>query len=139
MARPVACQDYRGPCGRCDNDRLRSAVQPGPETFPVGERVVSERWGEGTVQRYDGDQITATDPRSQRNQPSRRAATERPGLKAHRAKRPAQPAFSRRPPSQPTNRGRPPHNTGAFKEVVSCRETQRRRGSAAVAGDHAGR
>jgi ATP-dependent DNA helicase RecQ len=51
-------QDYRGPCGRCDNDRLRSAVQPGPEIFPVGARVVSERWGEGTVQRYDGDQVT---------------------------------------------------------------------------------
>src|SRR4051794_23063426 len=51
-------QDYRGPCGRCDNDRLRSAVQPGIEVFPVGARVVSERWGEGTVQRYDGDQVT---------------------------------------------------------------------------------
>jgi ATP-dependent DNA helicase RecQ len=24
----------------------------------VGARVVSERWGEGTVQRYDGDQLT---------------------------------------------------------------------------------
>jgi len=24
----------------------------------VGTRVVSERWGEGTVQRYDGDQLT---------------------------------------------------------------------------------
>jgi ATP-dependent DNA helicase RecQ len=51
-------QDYRGPCGRCDNDRRRSAVQAGPEIFPVGARVVSERWGEGTVQRYDGDQVT---------------------------------------------------------------------------------
>jgi ATP-dependent DNA helicase RecQ len=51
-------QDYPGPCGRCDNDRLRSAVQPGPEVFPVGARVVSERWGEGTIQRYDGDQVT---------------------------------------------------------------------------------
>src|SRR4051794_10672515 len=51
-------QDYRGPCGRCDNDRLQSAVQPGPEIFRVGARVVSERWGEGTVQRYDGDQVT---------------------------------------------------------------------------------
>jgi ATP-dependent DNA helicase RecQ len=51
-------QDYRGPCGRCDNDRLRSAVQSGPEIFPVGARVVSERWGEGTIQRYDGDEVT---------------------------------------------------------------------------------
>jgi ATP-dependent DNA helicase RecQ len=24
----------------------------------VGTRVLSERWGEGTVQRYDGDQVT---------------------------------------------------------------------------------
>jgi ATP-dependent DNA helicase RecQ len=51
-------QDYRGPCGRCDNDRLRPALPPGPEIFPVGARVVSERWGEGTVQRYDGDHVT---------------------------------------------------------------------------------
>ena len=26
--------------------------------FPVGARVASDRWGQGTVQRYDGDQIT---------------------------------------------------------------------------------
>jgi ATP-dependent DNA helicase RecQ len=24
----------------------------------MGTRVASERWGEGTVQRYDGDQVT---------------------------------------------------------------------------------
>jgi ATP-dependent DNA helicase RecQ len=51
-------QDFRGPCGRCDNDRRRSAPQPGREIFAIGARVVSERWGEGTVQRYDGDQVT---------------------------------------------------------------------------------
>ena len=34
----------------------RSAV--GPSRSPVGARVVSDRWGEGTVQRYDGDQVT---------------------------------------------------------------------------------
>ena len=28
------------------------------EPFAPGERVVSERWGTGTVQRYDGDQMT---------------------------------------------------------------------------------
>jgi ATP-dependent DNA helicase RecQ len=28
------------------------------EPFAVGTRVISERWGEGTVQRYDGDQVT---------------------------------------------------------------------------------
>ncbi len=26
--------------------------------FAVGARVVSERWGPGTVQRYDDDQVT---------------------------------------------------------------------------------
>jgi ATP-dependent DNA helicase RecQ len=52
-------QDYPGPCGACDNDR---AAPPRPhaadEPFAVGSRVVSDRWGEGTIQRYDGDQVT---------------------------------------------------------------------------------
>ena len=51
-------QDYRGPCGACDNDRRHAAAKPGPEPFPVGALVASGRWGEGTVQRYDGDQVT---------------------------------------------------------------------------------
>jgi ATP-dependent DNA helicase RecQ len=54
-------QDYRGPCGNCDNDLgAASAAEVGPAEVPfaVGARVVSERWGQGTVQRYDGDQIT---------------------------------------------------------------------------------
>jgi ATP-dependent DNA helicase RecQ len=51
-------QDYPGPCGRCDNDRRRAATAPVSEPFPVGARVASDRWGEGTVQRYDGDQVT---------------------------------------------------------------------------------
>jgi ATP-dependent DNA helicase RecQ len=51
-------QDYRGPCGHCDNDRARVSRERGSEPFAVGGRVVSERWGEGTVQRYDGDQLT---------------------------------------------------------------------------------
>jgi ATP-dependent DNA helicase RecQ len=51
-------QDYRGPCGACDNDRRRSEAKHGTEPFAVGGRVASERWGEGTVQRYDGDQVT---------------------------------------------------------------------------------
>ena len=28
------------------------------EPFAIGERVSSKRWGEGTVQHYDGDQLT---------------------------------------------------------------------------------
>jgi ATP-dependent DNA helicase RecQ len=51
-------QDYRGPCGACDNDRRSSTAKHGTEPFAVGGRVASERWGEGTVQRYDGDQMT---------------------------------------------------------------------------------
>jgi ATP-dependent DNA helicase RecQ len=56
-------QDYPPPCGNCDNDL--APAQPsraaGPRAvvpFAVGSRVVSDRWGAGTVQRYDGDQIT---------------------------------------------------------------------------------
>ena len=51
-------QDYPGPCGNCDNDRARAADASGPRPFAIGERVTSKRWGEGTVQRYDGDQLT---------------------------------------------------------------------------------
>jgi ATP-dependent DNA helicase RecQ len=54
-------QDYPGPCGNCDND-VAGAPAPTPmptaEPYPVGARVRSERWGDGTVQRYDGDQMT---------------------------------------------------------------------------------
>ena len=51
-------QDYRGPCGNCDNDRGVHSRSRQAEPFAPGERVVSERWGEGTVERYDGDQLT---------------------------------------------------------------------------------
>ena len=51
-------QDYPGPCGNCDNDRHRSPSVRWYEPFPVGARVASERWGPGTIQRYDRDQVT---------------------------------------------------------------------------------
>jgi len=51
-------QNYPGPCGTCDNDRRHSAPRPIPEPFGVGVRVESGRWGEGTVQRYDGEHVT---------------------------------------------------------------------------------
>ena len=51
-------QDYPGPCGNCDNDRTLAGGKATARPFAVGERVTSERWGEGTVQRYDGDQLT---------------------------------------------------------------------------------
>jgi ATP-dependent DNA helicase RecQ len=55
-------QDYPGPCGNCDNDvapgDVTGDVTQAEEPFAVGTRVVSERWGEGTVQRYDGNHVT---------------------------------------------------------------------------------
>jgi ATP-dependent DNA helicase RecQ len=67
-------QDYPGPCGNCDNDLAAAGLPTGPGgapgpagaagaagadvPFAVGSRVVSERWGAGTVQRYDDDQVT---------------------------------------------------------------------------------
>ena len=51
-------QDYRGPCGNCDNDLAHPEPARAEVPFAVGARVVSERWGEGTVQRYDGEQVT---------------------------------------------------------------------------------
>ena len=51
-------QDYPGPCGNCDNDEARVSRPVASEPFAVGSRVKSDRWGEGTVQRYDGDQLT---------------------------------------------------------------------------------
>jgi ATP-dependent DNA helicase RecQ len=51
-------QNYPGPCGNCDNDGEDRAAGPGPRPFRVGERVTSPYWGEGTVQHYDGDQLT---------------------------------------------------------------------------------
>ena len=51
-------QDYPGPCGNCDNDRTPAEAPPVAVPFPVGARVLSERWGNGSVQRYDGDHLT---------------------------------------------------------------------------------
>ena len=51
-------QDYPGPCGNCDNDLTHAQSPPEEAPFLVGARVVSERWGEGSVQRYDGDHVT---------------------------------------------------------------------------------
>jgi ATP-dependent DNA helicase RecQ len=61
-------QDFTGACGNCDNDTAQdetakagsrpAQAAPADVPFAVGTRVVSERWGDGTVQRYDGDQVT---------------------------------------------------------------------------------
>ena len=51
-------QNYPGPCGNCDNDLQRPAIPHWEEPFPIGARVATEHWGEGTIQRYDRDQVT---------------------------------------------------------------------------------
>jgi ATP-dependent DNA helicase RecQ len=51
-------QDYQAPCGNCDNDVTAAEPLPSAVPFPVGARVLSERWGNGSVQRYDGDHVT---------------------------------------------------------------------------------
>jgi ATP-dependent DNA helicase RecQ len=51
-------QDYPGPCQNCDNDLTATPSQAAAVPFAVGTRVVSQRWGQGTVQRYDGDSVT---------------------------------------------------------------------------------
>jgi ATP-dependent DNA helicase RecQ len=51
-------QDYPGPCGNCDNDSTAAGSLPAAVPFPVGSRVASDRWGNGSVQRYDGDHVT---------------------------------------------------------------------------------
>jgi ATP-dependent DNA helicase RecQ len=51
-------QDYPGPCGNCDNDLEHPEAERTDVPFAVGARVISESWGEGTVQRYDSDQVT---------------------------------------------------------------------------------
>ena len=51
-------QNFPGPCGNCDNDLRRPATPHWKEPFPIGARVAIEHWGDGTIQRYDRDQVT---------------------------------------------------------------------------------
>jgi ATP-dependent DNA helicase RecQ len=51
-------QDYPGPCRNCDNDLTTAPPPSAAMPFAVGTRVVSERWGQGTIQRYDGNSVT---------------------------------------------------------------------------------
>ena len=49
---------YEPPCGRCDNCEAglvsAAAVE---QPFPLGTRVAHDEWGEGAVQRYEGDKM----------------------------------------------------------------------------------
>jgi ATP-dependent DNA helicase RecQ len=46
-----------GPCGNCDVCDAGAAEAGGNGPFPVGARVEHPKWGEATVQRYEGDKV----------------------------------------------------------------------------------
>ena len=50
-------QGFEEPCGRCDNCEAGVVLQEDEEDriFPLGRRVAHEKWGEGAVNRYEGD------------------------------------------------------------------------------------
>lgn len=49
-------EPYDGACGNCDNcEAGRGLPDAGREPFQLGARVAHDEWGEGVVQRYDGD------------------------------------------------------------------------------------
>jgi ATP-dependent DNA helicase RecQ len=51
-------EEFQPPCGNCDNCDAGHGVPPSAgEPFPVGGRVAHNDWGDGMVQRYDGDQM----------------------------------------------------------------------------------
>jgi ATP-dependent DNA helicase RecQ len=51
-------EPFEPPCGACDNCRAGHGVPDGGSVpFAVGARVAHVDWGEGVVQRYDGDQM----------------------------------------------------------------------------------
>jgi ATP-dependent DNA helicase RecQ len=46
------------PCGNCDNcEAGRGPAEDGERPFEVGAAVTHSDWGEGVVQRYDGDRV----------------------------------------------------------------------------------
>ena len=51
-------EPFEPPCGNCDNcEAGRVHAPPSDVPFVVGARVVHGQWGEGVVQRYDGDSM----------------------------------------------------------------------------------
>ena len=52
-------EEYDAPCGNCDNcDAGLGEASAADGPFAIGARVKHAEWGEGAVQRYDGDQMT---------------------------------------------------------------------------------
>jgi ATP-dependent DNA helicase RecQ len=51
-------EPFTPPCGRCDNcEAGRVEAPPADVPFAVGARVTHAQWGDGVVQRYDGDAV----------------------------------------------------------------------------------
>jgi ATP-dependent DNA helicase RecQ len=51
-------EPFEPPCGNCDNCSAgRADDVPSEQPFAVGERLVHQEFGEGVLQRYDGDAL----------------------------------------------------------------------------------
>jgi ATP-dependent DNA helicase RecQ len=51
-------EPFEPPCGRCDNCEAGRGSSPADDVpFAIGTRVAQEQWGEGVVQRYDGEAV----------------------------------------------------------------------------------
>ncbi len=52
-------EEFDDPCGNCDNCEAGVVAEEdeGEEPFPINSRVVHKKWGEGMVQRYEGDKM----------------------------------------------------------------------------------
>jgi ATP-dependent DNA helicase RecQ len=51
-------EPHEDACGNCDNcEAGHGAAPPGEEPFELGSRVRHGEWGDGVVQRYEGDQM----------------------------------------------------------------------------------
>jgi ATP-dependent DNA helicase RecQ len=51
-------EEFTPPCGNCDNcDGGLTAADARSHPFAVGTRVRHDEWGDGAVQRYDGDTV----------------------------------------------------------------------------------
>jgi ATP-dependent DNA helicase RecQ len=50
-------EDYRGPCGNCDNCEAGRVASREEEPWPRGSRVEHREWGPGVVQRYENGAV----------------------------------------------------------------------------------
>ena len=50
-------EPFEPPCGNCDNCDAGLVAKPAREPFALGSRIAHGEWGEGAVQRYEGDKM----------------------------------------------------------------------------------